>query len=210
MNGCGRPNVTIDTNGLIDLEQGRPAPRHLGRLIALHRAGVIRLSVVVIGASERQPDGIYAPDLAAFRERMLMLDLGDARPLRPLFRWGLSFADWAQWPTASAERLERRIHRALFPGSPFRWSDCAAAAGPGADRDVLYARWCSARLIVLSVWAHIEHGGGIYVTRDELFWRNDVPARLRALGAGMVLTPRDAAHRLGGGWPERSPAAGEP
>lgn len=209
VNGADRPNVTLDTNSLLDLEEGRPAARPLGRLVGLHRAAAVRLGVVVLGASERQPDGIYAADLHAFRERMRMLDLGDARPLRPLFRWGLSFPDWAQWPTPAAERLERRIHRALFPDSPFRWSDCADAAGPGADRDVLYARWRNARLIVLSLWAHIEHGGGVYVSRDESVWQNDAPARLRALGAGAVMTPRDAAVRLAGRSEALGPAAGE-
>ena|GEM_PF-1469169 len=210
MNRYGRPNVTLDTNSLLDLEEGRPAARPLGRLIGLQCAGALRLGVVVLGASERQPDGVYAADLPTFRERMTMLDLGDARSLRPLFRWGLSFAEWAQWPTPLAERLERRVHRALFPDSPFRWSDCADAAGPGADRDVLYARWRNARLTVLSVWAHIEHAGDIYVTRDEIFWQNDAAARLRALGAGTILTPRDAALRLGGRSAALGPAAGEP
>ncbi|HZQ37887.1 MAG TPA: hypothetical protein VFD32_18300 [Dehalococcoidia bacterium] len=198
MNGYGRPNVTLDTNSLLDLEEGRPAARPLGRLIGLHRAGALQLGVVVLSASERQSDGVYAADLADFRERMRMLDLGDARPLRPLFRWGLSFPDWAQWPTPAAERLERRIHRALFPNSPFRWGDCADAAEPNADREVLYARWRNARLTVLSLWAHIEHGGGIYVSRDETVWRNDAPARLRALGVGAVMTPRDAAVHFAG------------
>jgi len=209
VNGLVRPNVTLDTSSLLDLEEGRPAARPLGRLINLHRAGAVRLGVVVLSACERQPDGIYASDLAAFRERMQMLDLGDARPLRPLFRWGLSFAEWAQWPSSAAERLERRIHHALYPDSPFRWGDCADAAGPGADRDVLYARWRHARLTVLQLWAHVEHGGGIYVSRDESVWLNDAPARLRALGVGAIMTPRDAAVRLGGRGTALGSASGE-
>ncbi|HLZ73018.1 MAG TPA: hypothetical protein VKV26_24205 [Dehalococcoidia bacterium] len=209
MNRHGRPNVTLDTCSLLDLEEGRPAARPLGRLIGLHRTGALRLGVVVIGGCVRRPDGVYAADLTAFRERITMLDLGEARRLRPLFRWGLSFAEWSQWPTPAAERLERRIHRALFPAAPFRWGDCADAAGPDADRDELYARWREARLTVLSVWAHIEHAGDIYVTRDETFWQHGAAARLRALGAGAILTPRDAALRLGGHGAALGPAAGD-
>lgn len=204
-----RPNVTLDTSSLLDLEEGRPAARPLGRLIGLHRAGALRLGVVVLSACERQPDGVYAADLHGFRERMRMLDLGDARPLRPLFRWGLSFAEWAQWPTPTAERLERSIHGALFPRSPFRWGDCVDAAGRGGDRELLYARWRNARLMVLSLWAHIEHGGDIYVTRDETLWQHEAPARLRALGVGAVMTPRDAAVHLAGRGAALGPAAGD-
>jgi hypothetical protein len=193
--------VTLDPGCLIDLEEQTATASYLHCLAALHRSTEICLRVAAIGASERQPHGIYAADFREFQERLAAVGLASVDILRPPFQAGLTFDCWSAWFDEEDHRLLRDLHAILFPEMPFRWSDFLYARGPLARRDVLYARWRATRCTVLALWCHVRCGGGIYVTCDDAFWRPRARRRLAALGAGAVHTPRDAATLLGGTLP---------
>lgn len=192
-------DVTLDTTCLIDLaERRRPHAGYLQQLAWMHDQRQITLRVVAIGACERQPDGVYANDLCAFRSRLEDVGLGHVQILRPLFHWGLTFDEWSCWAVGEPDLLEQRIHAVLFGQMPYLWGDYAAQGDEQHSLELLYARWRSARCAAAVMWGHIYHGGQMFVTRDDAFLHHGARKALHELGAGSILTPRDAAARLSG------------
>lgn len=192
-------DVTIDGNCLLDLELGRsPHADHLAQIRALADVGALNLCVVAIGASERQPDGVYARDPEEFRARLAAIGLAQATILRPPFQWGVSMPEWSHWPDPVLQALERQVHAILYDAIEFRWSACMRSPEAKRHRNAAYARWRAARCNVLAMTGHIYAGGDLFVTREEPYWWSDAPQRLRNLGAGEILTPRQAAERLTG------------
>jgi hypothetical protein len=192
-------DVTLDGNCLLDLEAGRSSHAdHLAQIRAMADAGALDLRVVAIGASERQPDGVYARDLAEFRARLAAIGLEDATILRPPFQWGIGFPEWSHWPDPMLKALERQVHAILYDAIDYRWGEFMRS--PEAERHpaAAYACWCAARCNVLAMTSHIYAGGDLFISRDERFWWSDAPQRLRRLGAGEILTPREATERLAG------------
>ena len=48
---------TLDTNCLIDLEEGRAGAESVTELVEAHRTGIADVAVATVTASERQKDG---------------------------------------------------------------------------------------------------------------------------------------------------------
>jgi hypothetical protein len=213
----GLVNVTLDMGCIADLQDDAAGYPYLRSLIKLHERQLLTLRVVAIGASERHPDGIFAADFPEFAHHVERAGLGQVEILEPVFRWGLTFADWSLWPDAELESLERRIHEVLYRRLPFCWTDASAllrsrkpskdsgrgrrqqaegATGAAPSLDVLHARWRQARCEVLSMWAHIRYDGDIFVTRNDVYWQRDNRERLIRMGAGDILTPQGTLTRF--------------
>jgi hypothetical protein len=46
------------------------------------------------------------------------------------------------------------------------------------------------------IWAHIHHGGDVFVTSDRHFHAQTKKRRLLEIGAGEILTPAEAAAKF--------------
>lgn len=86
--------------------------------------------------------------------------------------------------------LEQKIHNVLFPNIEFLWVDYAKARGLVIDS--IDKNWRNAKCDVLALWCHIEHGGGIFVTRDANFHAVTKREKLKALGVGTIVDPNEA------------------
>jgi len=95
-----------------------------------------------------------------------------------------------------ADPLEGQIHAVLFPNIEFLWPDYAKARGLPIDAPQLDKTWRNAKCDVLGLWCHIKHGAGAFVTSDKNFHALTKQEHLKALGAGVIAYPKDAAALL--------------
>jgi hypothetical protein len=149
----------------------------------------INVAVSAIGASERQRTGGYAKNFSDFKAKLAAVGFGSLELLPPLGYWDLCFWDYFVWADEN-DTLERKIHDVLFPNIEFVWPEYAKARGlPIETQD---KNWRNAKCDVLSLWCHIKHGGGIFVTSDSNFHSKTKIRQLEALGTGAIAFPNDA------------------
>jgi len=194
-------SFTLDTNCLIDLELGEGEASHLRRLVAAHDANRISIAISAAAASERLPDGQFAPNFSSFQQRASRLSNRPILLLRPLCYLDISYIEWSVLGDEHLVALEEDIHRVLFPRIKFRWRDHATKHGidPEAPTDSSkkeWLRWRNAKCDTLAMWCHIHYGNAVFVTRDKNFHKASKKAALMELGARQVLTPADAAAPL--------------
>lgn len=187
--------VTLDTNAIIDLEEGRPAAPSIARLIEIHRKGIITLCVCAISGSERLRDGGFSPTFEIFKQKLSQVGLGDAEILAPIGYWDITYFDFCLWADDELVELEQRIHQVLFPEIAFVLQDhCGETAGE--ERELRERRWRNDKCDVLALWSHIHYGGSVFVTRDKKYHAQTKKDRLIELGAGKNLRPAEAVEFL--------------
>jgi hypothetical protein len=108
-----KPNCTIDTNCIIDLDEERESAPAIRELIAMHEANQITLRVVGISASEKQPNGIMAPNFGLFRQRLERLGLGNAVITSPPAYADITYMDNSYFATQTGQILGAGIHNVL-------------------------------------------------------------------------------------------------
>jgi hypothetical protein len=192
-------SVTLDTNCLIDVEQGGKHARAILALVARHRAGVIDLRLPAISASERQPGGRHLANFTEFQARVDAAGLGGLRLIEPLAYTDMTFWDSCVLGDDATAALERRIHEVLFPGIQFLYTDYCRARGLDPEVAPPEGKWRNAKCDVLVAWSHIHHGGEILVTNDSRFHKATKKPLLTALGIGTILRPEVAEQTLGAG-----------
>lgn len=187
---------TLDTNSLIDIEEGRPNAPFIREIVSRHGKG-INVAVSAIGASECQRNGRYAQNFSEFKDKLRAIGLQDLELLPPLAYWDVCF--WDHCVSADEkDTLESQIHAILFPAIEFLWPEYANARGLPIDNASLDKTWRNAKCDVLGLWCHIEHGGGVFVTSDTNFHAITKQPALKALGVGAIAYPKDAAALAGG------------
>ena len=184
-------NVTLDTNCIIALEENRPEAQDLRRIVHSATEQKLRLRVVAISASERQPDGEYSESFRDFKAKIAGVGLEDVEILLPPCIWGVTYWDDCIWGSEQFTEEAERIHEILFPNSPFEYEDYCRhfgldLAAPSADR-----KWQNHVIDTWALWTHLHNGGGVFVTSDENFHKKK--AMLARLGAGEILRPNEAA-----------------
>ena len=179
---------TIDTNCLIDVEDGRPSAPFVRELVSLHGQNGINVATSAIGASERQRAGGYAENFSEFQAKLKAIGFDALELLPPLAYWDICF--WDHCVANETDTLEKDIHNVLFPNIEFMWVDCANARGLPVE--ALDKNWRNAKCDVLALWCHIKHGGGVFVTSDGNFHAATKRDKLRALGAGTIAFPEHA------------------
>lgn len=188
--------LTLDTNCIIDLEQGNEHQAALRRLVAKHNAGAIDLRVSEIVASERLREGGYAKSFATFQERIAALSARPIAVLRPIGRWNVTYWDHGVWADEAMGALEEQIHTILF-SQPYRWAPIAREAGldpevtPAEDCD-LWRKWRNRLCDSAAMWCHIHYNGDIFVTRDANFLAPSKKTALEQLGARSIAEPSQA------------------
>jgi predicted nucleic acid-binding protein len=177
------PKLVLDTNCLIDLEEGRPDAIHIKALIEASRNGLVQLAVAAISASENQRDGVPIQNYAVFEERLARLDLRDVQQLLPLATWDIGYWDHMLWSSVELDAQAQEIRASLFP------NDSPASSLQDADAKKWRNRHCDAML----AWCCIYHGWDSLITSDQNFHKRQ--PELGRLGLGSVLTPEQAASR---------------
>ena len=173
----------LDTNCLIDLEQGRqPHAEQLRQVVAAWRRGEFELVVAAITASENaRPGG--EPSFETFEELRKRAGVADARLLPPMMIWEITYWGEALWTDEESRGLEAKVHAILAPGLAMD------------DRTDPY-RWLNVKCDVQLVWTAIWHRVDVLVTRDgDILKKADA---LADLGAN-VQSLRVFASSLGNG-----------
>jgi len=183
--------VTLDTNCIIDLEEGRPNAFFIRALVAEHARGHVRLRLPAIAASENQPDGGVLTNFAQFQARVERVGLGGVRLLQPPMRLDVTYLDFCVLADETMLDLERRIQAVLHPAIEVEYAAYCAARGFNPETP-LDRKWRNAKCDVLVAWSHIQYQGDVLVTADGEFHVQHKKDALVALGAGLVVLPQDA------------------
>ena len=117
---------TLDTNCLIDVEDGRPAAIYVKQILRAALDGIADVAMVASSASERQKDNSFLTRFEYFEHRRKVLGFDHVPIIHPLLRWDIGFWDQGLYASATSEARENLIYRILFPNSPIEWPDYAA------------------------------------------------------------------------------------
>jgi len=80
--------LSLDTNCLIDIAEGRPDSVAIRALADAHARGEASVAVVAISASEKQKNGKRLTNFDQFRARLDALALGHLEILKPMLYFG--------------------------------------------------------------------------------------------------------------------------
>ena len=169
--------LTLDTNCIVDLEEGSGEADALLRIVEAHAAGRIVLRVAGISASERQPSGGYAPTFTPFQDRLRAAGLASAEILRPMVHLDTTYLDQMVLADERMLDLERQIHEILFPELEFQWEDFCRKRGFDPVSTPLHKKWRNAECDVVAMWCHINYGGDVFVTTDRNFHKQSKKPR---------------------------------
>ncbi|OCP17924.1 hypothetical protein BC361_32580 [Ensifer sp. LC54] len=133
---------------------------------------------------------------------MIAVGLGEITLLRPIARHGLSFHGFAIMSDEASVRRERLIFKTLFPATPERWLDYAAAHDLD-EKDLQSAaawEWRNRLGAAQAFWSHENAARNVLVTTDEIFAR--LPNKPEFSDA-VIMTPTQAVRTLAAGHLER-------
>ena len=188
---------TLDTNCIIDLEEGRESGPYIEQLVTANSQGDIGLQVVAISASERLPNGLYATNYREFVDKLTRVGLGEIDVIKPMAYLGICFLDHSLYVGGEMANLEVGIHDILFPDLEYSYKKYCSEAGIEIGREqVMDPRWRNAKCDVQAMWSHIYHKGDVFVTGDNNFHKATKKPALIGLGAGSVLTPAEAVNSM--------------
>ena len=191
-------NVTFDTNCIIALDEDEDDAPYLRRIIQSAPERGLKLRVVGISASERQPGGGHSKSFSDFQARIAGVGLGDVEILKPPVILGVTYWDHCILGCDEWTEEAKRIHDILFPDSPFAYGDYCRHRGLDPAAQPLDRRWRNRAIDTWGLWTHMHNGSGVFVTSDEDDFHKpeEKKARLARLGAGEILRPEEAAERL--------------
>ena len=180
---------TLDTNCLIDLDLKRPNAKHLQGLVNAHRIGHANVAFVAVSASERQHGDKYFETYKDFEIRLEALGVADIPQVMGVAYFGISYFNHAVMVDPHCD-LEERIHNALFPNFPFKYSDYlsenADALGDILKDKRWRNKWCDRQMM----WAHLKNDRDVFVTSDRNFKKmKNTPE----FGSVQVMTSADVA-----------------
>lgn len=162
---------TLDTNCLIDLDEGRSAAADVRALTSAHMEGAIEVALTAVSASERQRGDRYISNFTEFSERVAKLGLGRLPVVQGMAYFDISFFEHAVWSGDEMVLRERQIHGVLFPTIPFSWPNYAERAGLSVEQigSATGKKWRNAFCDRQMYWAHDHADRDIFVTSDRNF-----------------------------------------
>lgn len=110
-------SFTLDTNCIIDVDEGRPAAAHIIALAQAQQRGGADVALVAVSASERQAGDRYLDNYADFSQRVARLGLGHLPVLPTIAYFNIGFYDVGLWADQAMVDRERAIHAVLSPTS---------------------------------------------------------------------------------------------
>ncbi len=187
-------NVTFDTNCIIALQTNDENAPYVRRIVQAAPERGLKLRVVGISASERQPGGGYSKSFSDFQARIAGVGLRDVEILKPPAILGVTYWDHCIWGCDEWTGEAKRIHEILFPASPFAYGAFCTRFGIDPEAQPLDGKWRNRAADTWGLWTHMHDGGGVFVTSDGDFLRQKKP--LARLGAGEIVRPEEAAAKL--------------
>ena len=187
---------TLDTNCVIAVADARPEAQAVLSLARAHELETASVALVAISASERQQDGTTLTSFTQFKQRLVCLGLGQLEMLKPLAYFGIGYIDWCLFSGEESIAVEQRIHDALFPNIPFRWSDYCTLKGIAPDSPSVGTSWRNAKCDVQAYWSHIHHKREVFVTSDGNFHKETKKASLLGQFGGAIVAPAQAIQLL--------------
>lgn len=187
-------NFTLDTNCVIDVDEGRPNGAHIRRLANAHADNCAEVAVIAMMASEKQKSGGYLRDFGEFQKRMSLLNLDHLNIALPLCYFDICFFDYSLLADDDLIALDSRIHSILFPNIENDFVEFCRnrELDPDAGFVGKAHEWRNAKCDVQAVWSHINRKADVFVTSDRNFFgRNS--EQLILLGAKRILSPKNAA-----------------
>ena len=185
--------LTLDTNCLISLDEGRPGAEHVAGLLELHRSGKAQIGVPAVAASERQQSGSHLEHFDAFRARLARLGLADAQLLPAIGYYGIGFFGVGYYGgDDSMVSLEREIHGVLHPSIEFGLGDFCDRTNIAMETEHLPHKWLNAKCDVQALWSHIWQKRHCFVSSDRNYHKATKIPRLLDLGASAICTPSSA------------------
>jgi hypothetical protein len=178
-------NLTLDHNCLINLENETSDWLGVKRLIDLHHAGVVRVHVGLISASENVKGG-SKPSHRTFAEWIERLGLSKLPQVLPEARVGMSDIGFSV--IAGDDDLDKRVRAIIHPSAEVDYQRFATEKAWPLNGPV-HPKWRNMACDVDGMVAHIRQGHHVFVTEDRHFLNKR--DSLRLLG-GEVLTPSEA------------------
>lgn len=162
------PVLLLDTNCLIDLDEGRePRASDLRRIVETFRRGRLELVAAAMSASENAPPGSEKA-FELFTDRLSRIGLADLRLLHPMGYWNVTFWNRALWVNDEMKELEAKIHAILAPNLDM-------------DDDSNHRKWINTKCDVQMVWCHLWHKTDGLITSDgNILSKADALAELGA------------------------------
>ncbi|WP_428488430.1 hypothetical protein [Rhodopila sp.] len=184
---------TLDTNCVIDVDEGRPNSVFVTALAQAHSDQRANVAVVAMMASEKQKTGGYLASFTDFMDRLTRLGLSHLDLALPLCYLDISYLDHCLLSDVNLTELDNKIHRVLFSSIDPNYTQYCQSNGIDPNNAISGQahRWRNAKCDVQALWSHINRKADVFVTSDRNFLGVNMP-RLIALGAGRVLTPEDA------------------
>jgi len=173
-------SITLDTNCLIDLEEGREDSKHLVKIIDYWRKGKVSLSVVAVSASENQKAGESNKSYAEFERKLGNIGLEGAEHLLPIGVWNLGYWNHFLWADEEMTSLKEEIRNILFP---------KIAISPPTNI-AKNSKWRNQLCDVLVAWCHAYHKTDYLITRDSNFHKHKL--ELEKVGVRNIIHPIDA------------------
>lgn len=187
-------SVTIDTNLVIDLEEKRQGWENVQKLIELHSEGKIELNVPAIMASEKFVDSKPVDNFNNFKTFVEQLGFTNVEFLPPILYFGITFLDYHLLASKDMIKLEKEIHNIMFPNIEFEYSEYCKNSGIDINKKPLDKDWLNAKCDVLSIWSHIYHKKGVFITKDTDFHKNK--DKLIGLGVKKILYPGEIFSKM--------------
>lgn len=173
---------TLDTNCIIDLEQGRPNAIYVKELIKAWRNGRIELAIVAVSASENQLSGEAIPNYSEFSNTLECIGLSNATELRPIAIWDVFYWDHCIWSSKELEDEATAIRNILFPNANHQ-----PPISPSEN-----SKWRNNLCDVLVAWSHLHYKQDYLVTSDRNFHKKK--EQLKAVGVNGIVTPENAVN----------------
>lgn len=191
------PTFTLDTNCIIDIDEGRPNAGYIQQLVRAHNEGTASVALIAMSASESQKSGRQLDSFAEFTERTAALGLGALEMVYPMFIFDISYWDNALWTDEKGIQLQRVIHRILFPTIPDEWESYCSAHGvaPLVIDTNHFKKWKNALCDVQAYWAHANAKRDVFVTQDCNFLKSKKQSLISLCG-GRIETPAAATALL--------------
>ena len=186
---------TLDSNCIYALENAEPSARYVQWLAEANNAGLIKVRIPAIAASEAQKGG-GSLGVEQFSQRLTAVGLDEVKLLRPMAYSNITLTNFSLAHEEEMLKLEKQIHRILCPQIEFHYTVYNAARSGGQSHSPIAKRWLNAKCDIQSMWCHIHYDGDIFVTGDNDFHKKTKKGQLIALGAGMICRPNEAVALL--------------
>lgn len=188
---------TLDTNCIIEVEEGRPNAKYIQQLVQAHKNGTASVALIAMSASESQKSSHQLGSFTEFEQRTNALGFGGLEMVYPMFIFDITYWDNAIVADEHDFQLVDAMHTILFPNISGDWIRYCASRSidPKLIDTTDFRKWRNALCDVQAYWAHVNAKRDIFVTQDGNFLKSKKQSLISLCG-GRIETPAAAAALL--------------